>query len=284
MNVLTRVAVLVAPLLASFGSDENTSGAPIPDPPTFETADTARHGWQVADYADRYDDGWKDEIWQGRMELFDANGDSVLRQVLRMLLEGDEGDKSIVRFVSPAEIKGVAALTHEHPGTSDDNWLYLPASKRVRRISGANKTASFQGTEFTYEDLSTLELADYEWRYLEKKGDVHRVEATPNYRDTGYSRLVISYHAEYWRQESIEYYDKAGVHLKTFESGDWRLLHGRVWRSFDTVMVNHQTGKRTTLVFDKVFLNLSLYKSKRSGDSRANLTDEVFTTRSLEGN
>lgn len=264
----------------------------IPEVPTFTTDDANRYGYEIAEYADRYNTGWVDEIWQGRMELFDSHGDSVQRHVLRMLLEGSDGDKSIVKFMSPAEIKGVAALTHEHPGTSDDNWLYLPATKRVRRISGANKTASFQGTEFTYEDLSTLDLGDFDWTFaeestLDKDGEslpVYVVEARPNYRDTGYSRLRIYYHRDHWRQERIEYFDKAGVHSKTSIASGWQHMHGRYWRSFNQDMVNHQTGKRTSLSFDKVFLNLSLYTSQRTGKPRANLNDEVFTTRALEKN
>lgn len=286
--------MLILALLTCLGlvaGQDNTSGVDVPDLPAFETQDPARHGYQVVEYADRFDSGWIDEIWQGRMELFDAGGDSVERAILRMLLEGSGGDKSIIRFMSPSEIKGVAALTHERAGTSDDNWLYLPSTKRVRRISGANKTASFQGTEFTYEDLSTLALDDYDWRYVERTSldkagepvEVHVVEARPRYKDTGYSRLLIAYHAEHWRQERVEYFDKAGVHSKTFLLGGWKHIHGRFWRALASEITNHQTGKRTKLVFDKIYLNLALYKSKRTGEARENLTDENFTTRALEG-
>ncbi len=283
------IATAVLSFATAFASS-NSDLPPVPELPTFTKSDAAEYGYQIAEYADRFNSGWVDELWQGRMELFDAHGDSVERHVLRMLLEGEEGDKSIVKFVSPAEIKGVAALTHEHPGSSDDNWLYLPATKRVRRISGANKTASFQGTEFTYEDLSVLDLGDFDWTFveetmLERDGEsvpVYVVEARPNYRDTGYSRLLIYYHREFWRQERIEYFDKAGVHRKSADSGKWEHMHGRFWRAFGLDMRNLQTGKRTLLTFDKVFLNLSLYISKRTGKGRPNLTDEVFTTRALE--
>ena len=177
--------------------------APIPALPEFDTSDPVAHGFAIADYADRYDAGWADEVLQGRMTLFDTGGDSVERRFSRMVLEAEQGgDKLVLRFLAPAEIKGVSALTHENPGSSDDNWLYLPANKRVRRISGANKTASFQGTEFTYEDLSNLEVIDYDWRFLEettieRDGEeipVYRLEAKPNYENTGYSKIVVYYH------------------------------------------------------------------------------------------
>lgn len=263
----------------------------VPSPPTFETADANVYGAQIASYVDRFDQGWKDEVTQGEMTLFDADGDSVRRAFSRMALEKPgEGDKFIIKFLSPAEIKGVAALTHENPGSSDDNWLYLPANKRVRRVSGANNMASFQGTEFTYEDLSNIDPTEYEWRFLEettleREGEevpVLRLDAKPTYADTGYSHLVVYVHGTTWRHERIEYYDKAGRHLKTRDSSKWQHVHERFWREDRLEMTNHQTGKRTVLEQSKRFLDLSRYKSSKTGKARGNLTDELFTTRAIQ--
>lgn len=293
-NALLLPLLTVALLAGSTDArtSENKSGVPFPPAPTFDTADREAYGRQLADYADLYDQGWFDEVAQGRMTLFDAGGDSVQRTFTRMLLEdATAGDKIIIRFLTPAEIKGVAALTHEKPGDSDDNWLYLPANKRVRRISGANKTASFQGTEFTYEDLSNLEIVEYDWRFLDetdlaREGQdtvpVYRVEAKPNYKDTGYSRIVVYFHRDHWRRERIEYFDKAGQHLKTQDSYDWVQHHGRFWRANGISMDNHLTGKRTVLRQEKDFVNLSLYKSSKTGKARSNLNESRFTTQALQ--
>lgn len=270
---------------------QNTSGVEVPAVPDFDTSDPVAHGTQVASFADRYDQGWYDEVSLGRMTLFDAGGDSVERKFTRMVLEdAEQGDKIIVRFLSPAEIKGVAALTHERAGESDDNWLYLPSNKRVRRISGANKTASFQGTEFTYEDLSNFEIQEYDWRFvdetsIERDGTEHpvyRVEGVPNYDDTGYSRILVYYHREHWRRERIEYFDKSGQHLKTQDLSEWKHIHGRFWRADSFVMANHLTGKRTELDQEKIYLNLSKYPSSRDGKPRENLDESRFTTQALE--
>ena len=285
LPLLTLVAL--SPAMAV---EPNTSGVPIPDAPSFTTADPDAHGLQIAEHVDRFDQGWVDEVLQGTMTLFDADGDSVRRTINRMVYERPEaGDKIITRFLSPAEIKGVAALTHESPGSADDNWLYLPANKRVRRIAGANNTASFQGTEFTYEDLGNLDPREYEWRFLEETTlerdgssiPVYRLDARPTYADTGYSRLVVYVHRDHWRHERVEFFDKAGRLLKTRDATDWRQLHGRFWRSFRIEMTNHQTGKRTLLEQDRYFVNLSLYTSSRTGEPRPNLREDLFTTRSL---
>ena len=224
------------------------------------------------------------------MTLRDAGGDSVRRTILRTMLEDSKGgDKLVTKFLSPAEIKGVAALTHENSGSTDDNWLYLPANKRVRRISGANNTASFQGTEFTYEDLANLDYKEYEWRFIAEadlqrgkaKVPVYKLEAKPTYKDTGYSRLIVSFHRDWWRQERIEYFDKAGKKLKTRDTLKWQLVHGRFSRPRLLMMSNHQTGKSTEIEFASYFVNLRLYKSKRSGKARKGLRESMFTTRAI---
>ena len=288
---LLTLWLFFAGAVALVAQSENRTEVAIPSPPSFDTSNAEAYGRQIAEFVDRYDQGWVDEVLQGDMTLFDADGDSVRRSMTRMVYErAEEGDKIITRFLSPAEIKGVAALTHESPGSSDDNWLYLPANKRVRRISGANNTASFQGTEFTYEDLGNLDPREYEWRFLEettleRDGEVvpvFKLDARPTYEDTGYSKLVVYIHREAWRQERVEYFDKAGRHLKTRESTNWKHLHGRFWRAHRIDMVNHQTGKRTLLEQRKYFVNLSLYTSSRTGKPRPNLAEDLFTTRSLE--
>ena len=227
------------------------------------------------------------------MTLFDANGDSVERATVQLILEKTDGDKSIVRFLTPAEIKGVAALTHEHPDSTDDNWLYLPATKRVRRISGANKTASFQGTEFTYEDLSNRIVAKYDWRFLERRARLdaacrQRCRSTSSRRsrataDTGYSKLVVYLHRENWRQERIEFFDKAGRLLKVLDNTKWKHRHDRFWRPMVIEMRNVQTKKRTVIASSTQMLDMARYTNKRTGKPRPNFTDKQFTTTSLTG-
>lgn len=283
-----RAAALWALTCAAIA--QNTSGVAVPDQPEFDKSDPAVYGQQLAVYSDLFEAGWKDEVTQGQMTLFDAEGDSVRRSFSRLALEGKDGDKFITKFLSPAEIKGVAALTHENPGSSDDNWLYLPSNKRVRRISGANNTASFQGTEFTYEDLASVDPREYEWRFLEEttierggeKLSVYKLDAKPTYADTGYSHIVMYLHTEHWRQERVDYYDKAGQLLKTRDSDRWESYHGRFWRAQSIDMTNHQTGKRTLLEQQKDFLNLSLYTSSKTGKARPSLGEDLFTTRALQ--
>lgn len=290
MQLFTIPAALAALALLAPAQDGPHPVA-VPPVPDFTTSDAAVHGKELAAYADLFDSGWKDEVSKGRMTLYDAGGDSVERVFSRMTYErAEDGDKLLIRFLAPAEIKGVSALTFENPGSSDDNWLYLPSTKRVRRISGANNTASFQGTEFTYEDLSNLDPREYEWRLLGEEeivrdGEstpVYRLEAKPTYDDTGYSRLIVHFHRERWTQERIEYFDKSGTLLKTRDGRDWREQHGRFWRAGEIEMVNHQTKKRTKLELELILVDVGRSKSKKTGKARKSLAEAMFTTRALE--
>ena len=274
-----------------FAQDKNKTDVPVPEIPEWDQSSPETYGRQLADHADLFDTGWKDSYSKSKMTLYDATGDSVVRSTVQLTLERSDGDKSIVRFQTPAEIKGVGALTHEKLEGNDDNWLYLPATKRVRRISGANKTASFQGTEFTYEDLSNRIVAKYTWKYLDdrevesdgEKVMTHAVEAIPKYANTGYARLVVYVNPASWRQERMDFFDKADRLLKVLTNSNWQLHHGRFWRAKVVTMDNVQTKKRTVIESEAQLMNLSLYKSKRTGKMRKNLSDKQFTTQALIG-
>lgn len=258
--------------------------------PTFDTDNATRYGKQLVEYSDHKLRGWKDEVVSGKMYLYDKKGRSVLRSFRRIGLERfGQGDKSIIRFTSPADIKGVAALNYENSGSSDDNWLYLPSTKKVRRISGANNTASFQGSEFTYEDLNDLDPNEYEWEFLEetqidvngKKIPVFKIDGKPTYRDTAYSHLILYLSKDHWYQAQVEYFDKSGTQLKTKTASHWQPFHGNIWRALNVEMVNHQTGKKTVLTFSGYRVDLSQYTSNRTGKPRNNLTESFFTKRAL---
>ena len=277
--------LVVCVLLATLGHAQT-----MPERPAFTTGDASRYGRELMEYADAYDSGWVDEVFQGEMALIDAAGRSVTRGFVRLGLErAPEGDKVISRFTQPNDIRGVAALTFENRGASDDNWLYLPATKRVRRVSGANNRSSFQGTEFTFEDLSALDTQEYEFTYQGEEAitvdgesrQAHKIDAVPTYEDTGYSRLTIFLDPLTWVQVKVDYYDLAGVFLKTRLASELELFHERYWRAQRVEMVNHQTGKRTVLSIDGHFVNLSKYPDARTGAPRQNLTESVFTTRAL---
>lgn len=212
----------------------------------------ADRGLAVMQAADDYDSGWDDMTAELTMTLRNRNGDESLREMRMKFLEMEEdGDKSLVVFDAPRDVKGTAFLSFTHALEPDDQWLFLPALKRVKRIASANKSGPFMGSEFAYEDLSSFEIPKYTYRYVRE--DTHDgrpvdiVEAEPQYPHSGYTKLVIWMDREYHEPLVTEYYDRKGERLKTLTYRDYRQFEGRWWRPLEMHMVNHQTGKETEL-------------------------------------
>jgi len=162
------------------------------------------------------------------------------------------GDKSLVVCDNPNDIKGTALLSHANILDPDDQWLFLPALKRVKRISSANKSGPFVGSEFAFEDFTALELNKYDYTYLREEGidglDADVVERTPRYEKSGYTRQVSWVDRDIFQVRKVEFYDRRGDLLKTLTLNDYRNYNG-VWRSQRMQMVNHQTGKSTDFIY-----------------------------------
>lgn len=226
-------------------------------PPTQADAqDAASRGYQVAAEADRSDRGFRDSRVSLRMILRNASGQSATRELEITTLElPDEniGDKSLILFSSPGDIDGTALLSHAQILQPDNQWLYLPALKRTKRISSANKSGPFVGSEFAFEDITGQELNKYEYTWLraEQCGaftcDV--VERRPRYANSGYTRQIGWVDQTHHQPRKLEYYDRRGALLKTQTFDDYKLYSGRFWRPQAQRMINHQTGKSTELRF-----------------------------------
>jgi len=121
----------------------------------------------IAREMDRRDSGWKDQRANLVMTLRNRQGQESRRELRISTLEVDgDGDKSLTLFDSPRDVKGTAFLSFTHATEPDDQWLYLPALKRVKRISSRNKSGSFMGSEFAYEDLSSQEVDKFRYKWL----------------------------------------------------------------------------------------------------------------------
>ena len=118
---------------------------------------------EVANKNDKVMSGFKDSKSDMIMTLINANGQKRTRKMSMIILEKDGGDKSLMTFVSPKDVKGTKFLSYSHINKDDDQWLYLPALKRVKRIASKNKSGSFMGSEFSYEDLSSFDADKYSY-------------------------------------------------------------------------------------------------------------------------
>ncbi len=186
------------------------------------------------------------------MVLRDKQGRESVRQMRFKVLEvqGD-GDKCLFVFDQPRDVLGTALLTHAHVRTPDDQWLYLPALKRVKRISASRRTGSFMGSEFSYEDMSSPEVEEYSYKYLrdEPCGNLTCTvtEQIPLEDKSGYSRKIVWQDTGELRTWKMELYDRKGSHLKTLTFSSYRQYLDKYWRADEQTMENHLTGASTVL-------------------------------------
>ena len=213
---------------------------------------SVKRGLEIAREADRRDTGFGDFTANMVMELRNKQGDVSSRTIRLQTLEviGD-GDKSMSIFDSPADVKGTAFLTYSHAIEPDEQWLYLPALKRVKRINSKNKSGPFMGSEFAYEDLASQEVEKYSYKYLRDEvfngADCFVMERYPAYEHSGYTRQVAWINKEKYVPEKIEFYDRKNDLLKTLVNSNYQQYLGQYWRAGEMLMENHQTGKSTYL-------------------------------------
>ncbi len=233
--------------------------------PAALAASPEEQGLEIAARSDRSDRGFGDSRVNLKMVLRNKAGAESTRTLEFATLEiPDEsvGDKSLIVFDSPRDIDGTALLSHAKILDPDDQWLFLPALKRVKRISSVNKSGPFVGSEFAFEDFTALELNKYEYKYLRSEAcgemtcDV--VERYPRYEHSGYVRQISWVDQEVFQVRKVEFYDRRDDLLKTLTLTGYRLYADKYWRAQTLSMVNHQTGKSTDLIYDDFVFGVGL--------------------------
>jgi Outer membrane lipoprotein-sorting protein len=212
-------------------------------------------GLAIAQEADLRDQGFGDFTAELTMTLKNKHGSTSTRTLRIKTLERlDDGDKSLTIFDEPRDVKGTALLTFSHKTGDDDQWLYLPALKRVKRIASNNQAGPFMGSEFSYEDFSAQEVEKYTYKYLRDETlngmDCFVIERDPVHPKSGYTRQTVWIEKAEYRAQKVVYFDRKDALLKTFTTGDWKQYMGKYWRAHTMLMENHQSGKSTELSWD----------------------------------
>lgn len=266
MNILNKIA---KPMISAAAASLLTV--------TLATAQTPEEkGMEIAIAADKADTGWGDSTVDMRMIMTNANGQTTTREIRLRNLEviGDGlGDKSLSIFDTPRDVKGTAFLSHTKVLEADDQWLLLPALGRVKRISSANKSGPFMGSEFAFEDILSPEIPKYTYKYLRDEDcaefECYVMERVPTYENSGYTKQVVWVDKEAHRYMKIDFYDRKNSHLKTLTFSNYNQYLDKYWRAAKFEMVNHQSGKSTVLDYDNY-------------EFATGLTDRDFTSNRLK--
>ena len=220
---------------------------------------------EVAQKSEAVMSGFKDSVAEMKMELINAAGETKSREMKMMVLEGKE-DKSLMEFKTPSDVKGTKFLSYEHIDKEDDQWLYLPALKRVKRIASKAKSGAFMGSEFAYEDLSGTNVEKYNYTQAEAPTIdmngvlVYKSIASPRSKDSGYTKLVSYIDIKTFLVKKIEYFDRKNEILKVAYFDNYRAYDG-VYRASQITMKNLQNGKSTRLIWSSEKIKNGLKES-----------------------
>lgn len=222
------------------------------------------------------------EVAELTMTLVNKSGSERVRKVEFVLDDTDPRlRRSYLRFMSPANVRGTAFVQLEHDDRDNDRWLYLPALRKTRRISGSAKTDSFVGTDFSFEDFEILdgEVGGRNYKYTllgeerfrgEKCWLIKAVPATAEARaNTGYGERRMWVEQEHYHVLFTEYYDHELKLVKQMEASNLSLVpdgKGGEVRPHKLVMKNLLTDHTTIIEFENFVLNKPLDKNMFSRD------------------
>lgn len=214
------------------------------------------------------------------MEMVDRRGKKRERETRSFRKYYGPEKRTVFFYLRPKNIKDAAFLTYDYPEANrdDDQWLYLPAMRKVRRISASDRGDYFMGTDLTYEDIkkeAKVGIEDYTWKTVrEETVDGHRcyvVESIPVNdkvaKELGYGRVLRWVDAEIWMVRKGEFWDIRGNPLKTVHTRDIRKVDG-IWTAHRIEVENQKTGHRTLFTFSEV-------------DYEKGVHDDLFTERAL---
>ena len=246
----------------------------------LSAADAPLTGREIMELVDARDTG-DNAIQDMQMVLIDKRGNQRKRTIRSMSKDFGEDSYSIMFFLSPADVKDTGFLTYDYDESEkdDDQWLYLPALKKVKRIASSDKSGSFMGTDFSYADMTDRKLDNYDYKLIKEttvnNQAVWQVEAIPNkpqeIKETGYTKSVSFVRMDNYVVIRAVNWVKKGNRLKYLDVKKLERIDG-IW--VPTEM--HMTTKKGRNTLHKTILVFSNVRFDQGHE------DNLFTTRQLE--
>lgn len=206
-----------------------------------------------------------------KMQLINKKGKTRTRELKQVsITDVNNNRSSLLRFLSPADVEGVGFLSIENSNSDDDQWLYLPALGRSRRISASNESDNFMGSDFTYEDIGTEDIEAYIYSLVNEvnvNGEAcYLIEATPSSgekkKDSGYSKREIFVSKNNYMVVKTNYYNKKGELAKTYTATEITPADnsGKI-KAHRMEMKNLLSGHTTVLHFNNYTINAQVQPS-----------------------
>jgi hypothetical protein len=232
-------------------------------------------GRQVMDWVDTRNDGDR-SVQDMKMLLIDKNGGQRKRTIRSFRMDVGPDTHSIMFFLDPADVKDTGFLTYDYEDfeKDDDQWLYLPALKKTKRIASGDKSGSFMGSDFTYADLTDRNLDNYDYELLKEDEldgvPVWIVQAIPNtdkeIDETGYTKQIVFVRQDNHVMVRAKSWLKKGGRQKYFDVKKLEQIDG-IWTPTEMHMTTKKGKKtlhKTILVSDNVKYNQTMDESQFS--------------------
>ena len=203
------------------------------------------------------------------MTLTNKSGQTRVRKIQQYTKQIGDVEKSIMFFLSPADVKNTSFMnwSYDNSDKSDDQWIYLPALKKVKRISSDSKSDYFMGSDFTYDDLGDRKLdADNHKLIKEETVDGHAcyvVESVSKDEDYMYSKTLTWIRKDNFVGAKKEFYDEDGDLLKILTVKKVEKISG-FWIREQSEMKNVQKNHKTSIVLSEIKVNIGVPASKFS--------------------
>jgi len=244
----------------------------------------AQTGRDIMDKVQARDDG-DNIITNMQMQLIDKNKHKRVREMRTYSKDKGEDELKLIFFLAPSDVKNTAFLTYDYDSDAkdDDQWLYLPALNKTKRIPASDKDSSFMGSDFTYSDMTEPNLDDYTFKILKettikrKSGKVKawQLEVLPKSQktidETGYTKAIIYVRQDKFMVTRAKYYLKKANRVKYMDVKKIETIDG-----IDTPIITTMTTKKGKKTIHKTILIQSDVKMNQ------NLNEDLFTVRTIE--
>jgi len=211
------------------------------------------------------------------LKIYDAKGSERIRQVTTATRKFGTTSKTMIKFISPADVKGTAMLIYDNENAGDDMWIYMPALRKTRRIVSSEKGKNFMGSEFTNADMSKPNMNDFQYKILGTESyegkTCWKIESVCSNEtvasENGFSRKVSYIEKGTFLCHKVEFYDLQGKLRKLQFIRKYKKQPSGKYFAYEMEMKNEQNGRRSVMFIDKF-------------QTGSNLPESAFTAAMLE--
>jgi hypothetical protein len=203
----------------------------------------------------------KSQRYEGSLEVIDAKSRVSTKRWEYLRIGSFGASKAVLRFTSPAEVKGVALLVHSHPDRASDQWMWRPAIERDQRIALQDRSTRFFGTDFSYEDLEERDVNQYDFSIAGEDSldgvACWKLEADPREKKASqYTKTVLWVSKDHYVYLLAESYNKAGL-SRRIKYSDVQNIQG-IWTARTLEVTDMKTKSRTVMKLEKLQYNMPL--------------------------